>query len=79
MERPIPEPGETYRHFKGSTYKILLLSFDTETEQQLVSYQSTDGGKVWTRPLNMFMEKVGNEYRFEKLSKFYADSVNDTQ
>lgn len=71
----IPKPGETYRHFKGNTYKILAIAKHTETEEELVVYQSLDKEEnVYARPLAMFTSKVDREkypdieqeYRFER-------------
>lgn len=65
------KPGETYRHFKGTEYKIVTIAINTETEEKMVIYQHED--KVWARPYDMFISKVDKEkypdikqkYRFE--------------
>lgn len=57
MTRPNPQPGEIYRHFKGSYYRILATSLDTETERPLVVYQDLEkSDRAWSRPLEMFLE-----------------------
>ncbi len=80
----IPKPNETYRHFKGNTYKILANAKHTETEEELVVYQSLDAPeKVYARPIAMFTSKVDKEkypdaeqeYRFER----YSDSDSDEE
>jgi Uncharacterized protein conserved in bacteria len=66
--------GAKYRHFKGSIHRVLNIAVHTETEEDLVIYQSLDSGKVWARPLQMFLEEVDHEkikqkYRFELIEE----------
>lgn len=71
----IPKPGEKYRHFKGNIYKVLAIAKHTETEEELVVYQSLENNNdVYARPVAMFTSKVDKEkypsveqeYRFER-------------
>lgn len=48
----------TYRHYKGDYYKTLLLAKHTETEEDMVVYESLKDHKIWTRPRKMFEEMV---------------------
>lgn len=66
--------GDVVIHFKGNKYLILAFAKHTETNKDVVIYQSLTGDKqVWARPYNMFMGKVDKrkypdveqEYRFE--------------
>lgn len=51
--------GSRYRHFKGNEYLVLMLARDSETGEEVVVYRDcADEGKVWVRPLRMFLEKV---------------------
>lgn len=75
--------GGTYRHFKGNLYKVLLVAYDSETNndeepKKLVVYESLYGEhKVWVRPYDMFLSKVDKEkypdveqeYRFQYIGE----------
>lgn len=72
FDRPIPQKGEKYRHFKiGKIVTIIGISRHTETEEISVIYEYE--GHIWNRPLEMFMSEVDKEkypnaqqkYRFE--------------
>lgn len=71
MERQI-EIGARYKHFKGNTYRVMMLAKDSETKEDIVIYKAIYGDcKIWVRPLNMFMEQItrdGNTFnRFEEI------------
>ena len=78
--RPIPEPNEIYRHFKGNYYKIIAVGHHSETGEQMVVYYDTSKkvsspSNPCIRPLEMFMSEVDHKkypdviqkYRFEKV------------
>ena len=74
FDRPIPQKGEKYRHFKlGKIVTVIGISRHTETEEISVVYEYE--GHIWNRPLEMFMSEVDKEkypnaeqkYRFELL------------
>lgn len=63
-----------YRHFKGNSYLVEDIAVHTETNERMVIYRSLYADtKLYTRPYNMFVEKVDKskypdidqEYRFE--------------
>lgn len=67
--------SQIVRHFKGNIYLILDVAEHTETGERLVVYKALYGeGKVWVRPIDMFLEKVpegkenptGQIWRFEE-------------
>lgn len=70
-----PKQGMRVRHFKGNTYEILCVALHTETEEQLVIYQSEESGNIFARPYKMFCDKVDKErypnstqtYRLEEI------------
>lgn len=72
FDRPIPQKGEKYRHFKqGKIVNIIGIYRHTETAEISVGYGCE--GQVWNRPLEMFMSEVDKKkypnakqrYRFE--------------
>lgn len=73
--------GKSYKHFKGTVYKVLHIGYDTEVTdsngepRKLVIYSTCHDNKVWVRPYDMFVDKVDlekypnstQEYRFEEV------------
>lgn len=59
--------GGTYKHFKGNTYKVVGFARHSETEEDMVVYQSTKNDELWVRPINMW-----NEYLPEKQTKRFT-------
>jgi hypothetical protein len=78
MERDIIV-GKTYRHISGNYYRVICIAKDSENfdgvePRQLVIYESLGQDRsFWSRPYNLFNEKVNKknnpnsvqEYRFE--------------
>ena len=58
-----------YKHFKGDSYIVEDIAYNSETEEKMVLYRALYGeGKWWCRPYDMFMDEVnrnGQKYRFE--------------
>jgi hypothetical protein len=53
-----PEPNKKYRHYKGGLYKILTLAKHSETNEDMVVYQSLLFGSIHVRPLTMWFEEI---------------------
>lgn len=53
--------GKSYRHFKGNEYKIIALAKHSETEEDMIVYQSVNSGEIWVRPKTMWNEIVDDK------------------
>lgn len=50
-----------YKHYKGGTYQVLGVARHSESLEKLVVYEAlyeNSLGKLWVRPLAMFLEEV---------------------
>lgn len=64
-----------YKHFKGHEVKVLAVAENTESGDFYVVYTHLATGKVWARPIEMFLSEVdttkypnaSQKYRFELL------------
>lgn len=60
-----------YQHYKGHFYKVIGIAKHSETLEELVIYEAlyeNPDGKLWVRPLKMFLEKV--EINGKKIPRF---------
>jgi len=52
------KPGK-YRHYKNKLYQVIEVAIHSETMEEMVVYRPLYGeGKLWVRPLNMFLETI---------------------
>lgn len=73
-----PRAQEIYRHFKGTLYRIVDVAEHTETGEALVIYTAAEGnGKVYARPLDMFMSPVDREKYPSANQQNRFERVND--
>ena len=48
-----------YKHYKGNEYRVIDTATHSETLEEVVVYRPLYGeGKLWVRPLDMFLETV---------------------
>ena len=60
-----------YRHYKGNKYRVIGVAKHSETLEELVVYEAlydNPEGKLWVRPLEMFLEEV--EVNGKKIKRF---------
>ena len=58
-----------YEHYKGGQYEVLGIAKHSETMEEFVVYKALyNEGKLWIRPLKMFMEEV--EFGGKKVPRF---------
>lgn len=51
--------GGIYKHYKGNLYKIVAISKNSETLEDMVVYQAMYGNnEMWVRPKDMFFEDI---------------------
>lgn len=53
--------GGKYRHYKGMEYKVHGVVKHSETLEDLILYETlydNPQGKMWVRPMQMFLETV---------------------
>ena len=50
--------GKIYKHYKGNLYKIVALARHSETEEEMIVYESLEKGLLWVRPLSMWNDVI---------------------
>lgn len=69
-----------YRHFKGNYYIVVDIANHSETKEQYVVYRQLYGeGKLWIRPLNMFLSEVDHEKYPDIKQKYRFELMEDNQ
>ncbi len=56
--------GGKYLHYKGKMYKVTGTAIHSETLEEMVIYEAlyeNPIGKIWARPLKMFLEDVSKD------------------
>jgi len=60
-----PEINKNYRHYKGGLYKVLYLARHSETDEEVVIYQSIHFNSIHVRPLSMWFDVIDGKERFK--------------
>ncbi len=63
-----------YRHFKGNLYRVIMIARNSETNEDMVVYQSLKNEEeYWVRPLHMWEEKVQKDNQMIPRFVFIGD------
>jgi hypothetical protein len=74
--------GEIYQHYKGKNYIVRDLARHSETLEWMVIYEclyENSEGKIWVRPLSMFLESVQIENKLTPRFKYIGDQKGHTR
>lgn len=66
-----------YKHFKGTTHKVICIAKDSETLEEKVIYTHEEDGSIWVRDKKEFLSEVDHQkypnikqkYRFELIEE----------
>lgn len=71
-----------YEHYKGKRYRVHGKVRHSETLEELVLYEAlypNDLGKMWVRPLEMFLESVEKDGkkipRFRRIGEYLQNDI----
>lgn len=75
LEREVKING-FYKHFKGTTHKVICIAKDSEELTEKVVYTHDDDGSIWVRDKAEFLSEVDHKkypnveqkYRFEEIN-----------
>lgn len=65
-----------YRHFKGNEYMVLGVAKHSETLEEFVVYEAlydNPKGRLWIRPLEMFLETIERDGKKFKRFEYIGD------
>jgi hypothetical protein len=59
-----PIAGDYYRHVKsGGNYTVICVALEEATEKPVVIYQSQQDHRIWSRPMEDFMDGRFKKFR----------------
>jgi hypothetical protein len=68
--------GGIYQHYKGMNYRVLEIARHSESLEWLVIYEclyDNPAGKIWARPMSMFIETVEREGKKVERFRYIGD------
>lgn len=74
--------GGVYQHYKGKNYIVRDLAKHSETLEWMVIYEclyENIEGKIWVRPLKMFLENIQIEDQIIPRFKYIGDQKGKTR
>lgn len=74
--------GGVYQHYKGRNYIVIDLAKHSETLEWMVIYEclyENPEGKIWVRPLKMFLETIQFEGNLLPRFKYIGDQKGKTR
>lgn len=74
--------GGLYQHYKGKNYIVKDVARHSETLEWLVVYEclyENPEGRLWVRPLKMFMENITIEGKTVPRFKYIGDQKGKTR
>ena len=74
MEHPVS--GGLYEHYKGKHYRVHGVVRHSETLEEMVHYDclyENDLGKVWVRPLELFMGTIEIDGKLRQRFQFIKE------
>ncbi|MCM1265720.1 MAG: DUF1653 domain-containing protein [Candidatus Gastranaerophilales bacterium] len=61
MQEQKIEIGKIYKHYKGNLYKIIALAKHSETEEDMIVYESLKTDDIWVRPATMWNNVIDDK------------------
>lgn len=74
------KPNTIWRHFKGSTARVITIAKHTETGEELVIYECTNNNctnGIYARPLAMFLSEVDHEKYPDVKQKYRLELIDE--
>lgn len=76
LERNV-KAGDIYKHFKGTTHKIICIAKDSETLEEKVVYTHEENGEIWVRDKKEFLSEVDHQKYPNVKQKYRFELIND--
>ena len=80
----IVKEGQLYKHFKGHSYKVLMIAYDSDKynensplDSRMVVYQNVDTKQIWVRSYGDFVSEVDHRKYPNVKQKYRFQEIND--